>query len=147
MKKKSKYEEMLEKAKAARAEREAAGEEITPAIPQDQIDALLNEAMGIINEVEVALKEPEIVEQTATVAPVKAQPKEEPVIIPDTYTRKAYNIWYSSQRKCYMIDVLEYNNGHILSFKSSVLSNSQALAMAKAKEIFSRKLIMKQEGV
>lgn len=65
----------------------------------------------------------------------------------ETNSRKAYNIYLDLNTRVYMIDTFEYYGDKVLSFKSEVLSNSQAKAMYKAKEIFTHKIVLRKEGV
>lgn len=153
-KKSTKFEEMLAKSKAEKAKEIVAP---TPAIPQSQLDELLKEVETVTNAVAQAL-ESEIVQASAPVVVEEdlggyadKQKKEaaenllREVLHPDA--KKAYNIWFDSVNRTYFMDVIEYENGEIINFRSERLTTSQAMALAKVKEIFTHKLIIRRGGV
>jgi hypothetical protein len=140
-KKKSKFQELVAKTK----------ETLVPSVPE--LDSIVPEAdpVEVLRELELSSEpEPEAVKEDLGQYATKEQKEAADQVLKQVFhpeSRKAYNIWYSNAERCYYMDTIEYDSEQVLEFKSEKLTASQALAMAKAKQIFSDKLILKKKGV
>lgn len=125
--KKSKFQELVEKSKAT-INLDAIKEE--PAITPEMAKELFGEDFVTKPEpvVENFVEDIKEVEHTGEV-------------------RKAYNIWFDKSTKVYMQDVITYSDSDGISIETTKLTNSQAIAMKHAKEIFAKKLILRKEGI
>lgn len=143
MKKKSKFQEVLEKAKAKASEVIQTAEEVTEesVLASEELTSLLSpQEEPALEEEPVDIPEPVTIETPEEPEPVVEVKLEEK-------NKKAYNIWYDSSSRCYYRDVVTYKGTEIESIVTSKIGVSQALAMADAQKIFSEKIILKKEGV
>lgn len=155
--KKSKYDEILAKAREDKAlkaaiEAEEVARKASEATPQDKLNDLLAEALAVAEEVAAATKEVPAEEPASPDSPyaTKAQEEAAKKVLQEVLhpgSRKAYNIWFDTQARYYYMDVVEYDGTTVLSIKTERLTLSQAVAMAKVQKIFTEKLILRKKGV
>lgn len=156
--KKSKYEEMLARAKAEKAKRPKE-EKVVPAISEAQaseLDILIKQAEETVALVKLAAETPVVevpVEEPASPGSQYATKKQEEeglralkeTLHPEA--RKAYNIWFDTNNRYYFMDIIEYDGTNVLSIKTERMTVSQAVAMAGIQKIFTQKLILRKKGV
>ena len=158
MKKKSKYEEMLAKAKAEKAARPKT-EKVVPAISAAQaseLDMLIQQAEETVALVKAAAEtrvvEVPVEEPASAGSPYLTKKQEEEaakllkeVLHPES--KKAYNIWFDHSNRYYNMDIIEYEGMNVLSIKTERMTVSQAVAMAGVQKVFTQKIILRKKGV